>query len=620
MKRVFETNEIFVEQLKRVNYRRSHGGSLGDDQSFYEEKPGYFFLIILIIFAFLFLISRIFTLQVIGGRYYRNLADKNRALEYIIPAPRGVILDRNGEVLTRNIPLYRQRIDNSHFRIVSRDQALKLEVKGGSELASLDTIIGRQYPYKETTAHVIGYIGEATKEEIDNSMNYCLLDNNSGCRPYVLGDFTGKMGLEKKYENILRGISGKELIEADANGRKLRTLGRVDPVAGRDIKLSLDINLQKAAEQGMHEVVKNERSTAGSLIKGAVVVANPQNGEILALLSTPSFNPEVFIRYKGTDNSDADIKIDGLMNDKNLPLFDRVIGGTYPPGSTFKLVGATAGLESGKISQSTLFDDTGVIKIGTYEFPNWAFLKSGEKDGLINVVSAIKRSNDIYFYKLGETVGLSGLTDWAHKFGLGNILGIDLDGEAKGLVPSEKWKQDNISDNWYLGDTYHLAIGQGYLLVTPLQVNTWTNAIANGGQLCRPHLVPENNLKLENQNGNLIIENESYCRDLMIKKTTLDLIHEGMEAACSTGGTGWPLFDFTVKSSRSVEPKKIQLACKTGTAEFGDTEKRTHAWFTVYAPAEKPEISVTVLVEAGGEGSDVSTLVAKKVLEEWFKR
>jgi penicillin-binding protein 2 len=265
----------------------------------------------------------------------------------------------------------------------------------------------------------------------------------------------------------------------------------------------------------------------------------------------------------------------------------------------------------------------------------------GKTEGPVNLVKALQRSNDIYFYKVGEWLGITKLADWAHRVGIGKPLGIELAGEAGGLMPDAAWKQAHFTseadliarnNDWYLGDTYHVAIGQGYLLVTPLQVNAWTNAVANGGNLCKPTIARIGSSRIQRDN----------CRSLNVPKSSLDSIAEGMEAACSTGGTGWPLFNFslmkadpTATDGASVKTA-VPVACKTGTAEFGDPKNRTHAWFTAFAPLPEediaddikagphvggePEISVTVLVEGAGEGSNVAAPIAKKLFEEWFGR
>jgi penicillin-binding protein 2 len=311
-------------------------------------------------------------------------------------------------------------------------------------------------------------------------------------------------------------------------------------------------------------------------------------------------------------------------------------------------VTSLAGLEEGVITESTTVEDNGVITIGPFTFPNWYFLQYGKTEGVVNVVKALQRSNDIFFYKAGEWIGVTKLAEWARKVGIGAPLGIELSGEAGGLVPDPAWKKirfateaDKIArnDEWYLGDTYHISIGQGYLLTTPLAVNTWTNIIANGGKLFRPTIRKITSLR----------EEREQCKDLGLKKESVHIIMEGMEKACATGGTGWPLFNFSVskatgtpadiqESSPSAAVKvQIPVACKTGTAEFGDPKNRTHAWFTAFAPIPEqyipddikatenyidgnPEISVTVLVEGAGEGSNVAAPIAKKIFEEWFSR
>ena len=270
-------------------------------------------------------------------------------------------------------------------------------------------------------------------------------------------------------------------------------------------------------------------------------------------------------------------------------MFNRAIAGAYPPGSTFKIVTTAAGIEDGKIDKNTLFEDTGQIVVGDYTYRNWYFTQYGKTEGKIDVIGAIKRSTDTFFYKVGEWVGPEKLTIWAQKFGLGKKTGLDISGEALGLVP------DPGGRRWFLGNTYHLAIGQGDLLATPLQINMMTSVIANGGRLCRPAISDQ-------------LSATSNCQDLELKAETLRLVREGMKEACSPGGTAFPFFDFTPA-----------VACKTGTAEFGDPQNRTHAWLTAFAPADDPEIVVTVLVEAGGEGSSVAAPIARKVLEEWFK-
>ncbi len=484
--------------------------------------------------------GRLLTLTVFSGDYYRNLSSGNRIREDIIFANRGVMYDRNNEPIVVNTPAF----FDGEKAITKEEALLTKEVKA---------VAARNYLLKETAAHVLGYVN--------------------------LTDHKGVTGLELQYDQMLRGTDGRELVETDATGRKLKSLGFVKPVDGQNLKTTLDSRLQKKA----YELIREK--------KGAVVVSNPETGEILALVSSPSYDPNLFT-FPQTPGSEE--KITAVLNDKEEPFFNRAIGATYPPGSTFKIISAAAGLESGEITAQTLFEDRGVLVIGPYKFYNWLFIKSGGYDGFINIVNAIKRSNDIYFYNLGGKIGVEKITDMAKIFDLGQALGIDLPGEAAGLVPDQKWRSVHARA-WYLGDTYHLAIGQGDLLVTPLQVNTWTSVIANGGNLCQPHLTGQPN-----------------CKSLNFKPSTLNLISEGMSLACKPGGTAYPLFDLNV-----------DVHCKTGTAEFGDPKNRTHAWLTAYVSKQeagkldKDPIAITVLLEAAGEGSDVAAPIVRDLIKAW---
>lgn len=610
----FYFGSLFAENLEAHKNLKNSKPYFGIED---EDKKNNPFLVLFYLFLGIFtfiLIGKLVKLQIIEGKHNKLLSEGNRIAEITIPASRGVIFDRQGELLVRNVPLFREKIAEGKYKLITREEALINEVVN-KKTVKFDIISGRAYPQSLEAAHIVGYIGEITKEELFQ-YNKDLVINSK--KKYQNGDFIGKSGLENEYEKVLRGISGKELVEVDAKRNIIRTLGRIEPQSGADIYTSIDLSLQKVAYAALIKAVDNKLATIHGEVKGAVIVANPETAEILAMVSIPSYDPNVFVTYakSGLDYQ----KILNILEDSEKPLFNRAIGGVYPPGSTFKIITAAAGLESGKITKELLIEDTGVIEIGSYKFPNWLYLKSGATDGLLNIVTAIKRSNDIFFYRTGEKLGLGRLDTYAKKFGLGNQLGIDLPGEASGLVPTDSWKRATIGDKWYLGDTYHLAIGQGYLLVTPLQVNSWTNVIASGGRLCRPHLIRNSKQILNSKNSN----EEAYCQELGIKEETIKLIRQGMEEACQPGGTGWPLFNFSVGDPRGKNPKKINIACKTGTAEYGEIlpngQAKTHAWFTSYAPAEKPEISVTVLVEDGGEGSDVAAPIAKAIYEEWFKR
>ncbi|MBI1982379.1 MAG: hypothetical protein HYS68_02240 [Candidatus Levybacteria bacterium] len=422
------------------------------DEHFSKESSGMrgFLLPLLLLIVFVVFLIRLADLQLIQGSYYRLLADSNRTKTTTVYAPRGIIFDRNGSPLVFNIPGFRQTMGDQ-TKVLTREQALPLLALGEKNL-EIDSL--RQYPYKESFSHVLGYIGQISKEELQKKE----FSSRRG------GDLIGKMGIERAYEERLAGRDGKELTEVDAMGKAVRTLGKTDPTAGSDIMLTLDLKLQQATFEAIKDIKK-----------GAVVVATPR-GEILALISKPSFDPNLFTMGEhylvASQSAYRDVSA-LLLDDQNQPLLNRAISGTYPPGSTFKLITASAGLEGKAIDENFQIEDTGVISIGPFSFGNWYFIQYGKKEGLLNVVSAIKRSNDIFFYKLAEMMGVEKLSEMAKKFGVGDRLGIDLEGEAKGLVPTPDWKKEVIGEPWFLGDTYHYGIGQGYLMEEPFISNAF---------------------------------------------------------------------------------------------------------------------------------------------------
>jgi len=580
---------IFKDSRKRKNW------------SYDEERHSNrnYFLIFGAVFLFAVLFVRLFFLQVIQGYYYRYLSDTNRTKTIPIHAPRGIIFDRNGTPLVYNIPGFRENV-NGKTVLIPQAQALNLIAAGKSNL-EIDSL--RNYPYKDVFAHVLGYVGQISKDELSDPLH----------SDYESGDIIGKSGIEQQYEPELRGVDGKELFEVDAAGNLTRKLGQQDPIAGQNITLTLDAKLQEAVFAAMSGVKK-----------GAAIVSTPK-GEILAMVSKPSFDPNLFTMgqgYRIASDSPYLTLSDVLLDGQNQPLLNRAIGGTYPPGSTFKLIVASSGLENKIIDENWQIDDTGVLKVGDFSFSNWYYTGYGGTDGEVNIVKGIKRSNDIFFYKLAEKVGVDKVSATARQFGLGAKLGIDVEGEQPGLVPTQEWKLKNIGEQWYLGDTYHYGIGQGFLLTTPLQVNSWTQAIANDGNLYRPHL-------LKSQGAEIISSN-------LLDAHSSDLIKEGMVEACSPGGVAWPLFSYEIKNAKlpidgknilgvdpasgSADMRHIVLACKTGTAENGGNDTLAHAWITLFAPAYNPQIVITVLSENSGEGSNVAGPIAKQILDSWFGR
>ncbi|MBI4098024.1 MAG: hypothetical protein HY426_03200, partial [Candidatus Levybacteria bacterium] len=450
---------VSTEKIKRRNYSSTEGTG---------SRSRFYLIPIALVLAIIIVLGRAFFLQVVRGSYYRNLSDNNRIKTIIIHAPRGIISDRQGKPLVYNIPGYRQTV-NGKTRLIGQDEAITLISQGAKDL-EIDSL--RDYPYKESIAHVLGYLGQVSEDELKTSefVNY-----NSG-------DVIGKMGIERQYEKFLKGEDGAALAEIDSQGKVVRKLGQSEGISGRNIKLTIDLDLQKKAYSAM-----------GKVKKGALVVSTP-TGEILALVSKPSFDSNLFTLGKDykVANAASYKSVSEVLNDKeNQPFLNRAIGGAYPPGSTFKIVVAVGGLADKIIGTKYSIKDTGVIKVGDFSFSNWYFTGYGGTDGDVNVIKGLKRSNDIFFYKLAEKIGVDRLSATAQKFGLGKILGLDLQGEVSGTVPTKEWKQEKIGESWYLGDTYNYGIGQGYLLTTPLQVNIWTQAIANNGNIYKPHLLKD---------------------------------------------------------------------------------------------------------------------------------
>lgn len=526
-----------------------------------EDLGKYWLLRWSLVVSFGLLFSGAFKLTIIKQKYYQAVARDNRIMESIIPAGRGVIYDRKGRIIDKSVYQY-FKMDNGNklYQDAGDFDGYKFE---GKDLAYE---LKRQYPYGEALAFVSGYVGKVADSDIK--------DNN--CQNKLQKDeVVGRGGIEEFFDCDLRGVDGKRLIEVDAKGKYLRELGRQEPEQGKSINLSIDAYWQD----------KIYKLLGGR--KAVVIMSEPKTGKIISLVSSPAFDPNVF-SFSQDNNA-----INSYLGDNiGLPLLNRAVAGKYHPGSVFKIVMATAGLESGVIDKNSTYEDTGIIKVGDYSYSNWQWTKNGGTDGMVDITKAIKRSNDIYFYKLGEALGVDRIKTWADKYGYGVKTGIELSNEVTGLVPNEKWKLENKGEKWFLGNTYHMSIGQGDLDVTPLQVNQMTNIIANKGVKC---------------NLTLLKDKQPQCQSLNIKRETWETIREGMKEACKPGGTAWPLFNF-----------KTSIACKTGTAEVGDGSNDTHAWLTAFAPADNPEIAITVMVERGGEGSDEAAPIVGDILKDWF--
>lgn len=543
---------IHKSKSSNISFESSSGDSARGMLIFYAIGVGIFFLIV---------ISRMFQLTVVKGEYYASLADENRVKEIIIEAPRGTILDRKGIVLASNTE---PDLTSSADRIPSKRMY--------HDAASF-------------ISHVLGY--RQIADPNDFNKDACINKLESG-------DAIGKKGIEQVYDCELRGTHGKKLVEVDAFGKVLKTLSVLAPKQGEDIQIAIDSHLQQKA----YELMKD--------YKGAIVGLKPSTGEVLVMVSTPGYDPQFF-------EDGATEQTEDLILGEDKALFNRATEGTYPPGSTYKMFVAAAGLEEGVITPEETIRDEGVLEAGPLKFHNWYFLEYGRTEGEVNMVKALKRSNDIYFYTLGAKLGPEKMKRWAEMFGFQNPTGIAL-AESVGIVPFPFWKEDMLGEPWYLGDTYNSAIGQGYVSATPLQVARATSVFANNGALCKPQI-----LKIGD-------EVKPECKDIEMSKSTYNTIREGMKQACETGGTGWPFFDFAIteqvkeSTTAATLQRRMTVGCKTGTAESHALSGKPHAWFTVFAPYDDPEIVLTILVEEGGQGSDVAAPLAKEILKKYFER
>ncbi|MFH1145680.1 MAG: penicillin-binding protein 2 [bacterium] len=548
------------------------------------------------------LLGRLVNLQIGAGERYRRLSDQNRLRQEVIVPPRGGIFDRDGRPLVATEPQFvlvvepGQQWEEELLKAIANVAGVTVEelaaaveradkqnrsvaVKEGLDRMTalvllsekeqyqgitIKTEAKRNYLYGSDLAPVLGYLRRITEEQVEAEPDR-----------YTLEDLVGAVGVEARYEEKLRGIPGKTAWEVDARGRKIDTLAAVTPVSGDPLTLSIDLDLQLASTKAWRNWHRN--STAG-----AIIISNPNNGEILSLLSFPEYDPADTIGKNAGS----------LLNNQLQPLLNRAIAGLYPSGSTIKPLYALAALDSGVINDKTTVVSNGGIRIGQQFFADW---KTGGH-GLTNVYKAIAESVNTFFYAIGggwgkiDGLGADGLVEALKKIGFGKATGIDLVGERDGTVPKPKEAKEDRP--WYIGDTYNLSIGQGDLLVTPLQINSMTSFIANGGTLYQPHVVKDqpNVIKAEK----------------VFKPETIGIVQTGMRQTVTIG------------SARALQTVPVPVAGKTGTAQWSKN-KQTHAWFTGYAPAGKPEIAVTVLVESGGEGSAVAVPVARDIFNFYFK-
>lgn len=599
------------------------GGSIGVLLNKYRFSIMTIFMFCIWIIIF----GRIFYLQIINGSDYRLFADENRIRVKRVDPNRGIIYDKNMKPLLKNgasfslqiLPIdlpknndellsfqniLRQNLrdneldlskyiskdvlENFKPRIIkeslSYDDAMKLMVLT-KNLNGISVVMDnkREYVFKESLSHILGYMGKISDTEYEQL-------NNEG---YFLDDKIGKTGLEYIYEKDLRGIVGRRKIEVDSLGKEIKEVAFDKAQDGTNLVLSLDLDLQLKS----YELLNNVLSKNG-FKKASIVAVDPRNGRILALVSTPSYDNNIFSEKLNEEDYKK------IIEDTNLPMFFRAISGEYPPGSTFKLIMAGAALQENIVDIKTSFMSTGGIKVGQWFFPDW---KSGGH-GSTNVKKAIAESVNTFFYTIGggydgfEGLGLSKIVEYAKQFGLSEKLGIDLPNEADGFLPTEQWKKNATNEPWYIGDTYHLSIGQGDALVTPLQIAMMTSAIANGGILYEPKIVDKKiDINDKQEIMPIKIKNSNF-----IDADKIKIVQDGMREGVLSG------------SSRFLSTLPFEMAGKTGTAQFGN-EGKTHAWFTGYAPFQNSEIAITIIIEGGGEGSSVAVPLARDILLWYFK-
>lgn len=585
--------------------------------------------LICVLAFFLILLARLYYLQVVKGAEFRRLSENNCVRLQSIPPPRGLIFDRNGVLVVDNRPSFNVSIVLEHAKNPKR-AVLKLaeflKVAPDTLLAKLDEARGwpsfkpivlrrdlsrdavavieahkldlpgivitvepmRHYVEGEAVSHLIGYLSEISEEELKSGH---FPDNR-------IGDFIGKFGVEKAYESYFHGKRGRRQVQVNALGQVTSILKTVEAVPGKNIYLTLDIELQR----------KTEEILAGKV--GAAVAMDSFNGHILAMASSPRFDPNAFVEGMTHEAWNK------LATNEFRPMENKAIQGQYPPGSTYKILTAIAGLEERVVTENTRYYCPGHYRYGNRTYRCW---KRGGH-GFVNVIDALAQSCDVFFFQVGEKLGVDRLARYAGACGLGGPMGINLDKEAPGLVPTSQWKLKQIGVPWRGGETLSVAIGQGFNLVTPIQMVSLVAAVANGGTLHKPLVVKQ----IEDVDGSLVkVGMQEPSGRLPASDKTLQLMRRGLvDAVNKRSGTGW-----------IARVPGVHVAGKTGTAQVirmeHDQKKksleatpyrfRDHAWFVAFAPAEQPEIAVAVLIEHGGHGARVAAPIAREMIRTYLK-
>ncbi|MDH3327809.1 MAG: penicillin-binding protein 2 [Desulfobulbaceae bacterium] len=585
---------------------------------------------VVIIIFFAILVSRLWFLQIQQGETYSNQADNNRVRYVEVAPPRGNIFDSMGREIVTNRPSFNvvmsredNRLDDALLKKVASYLELDVSVlldrirkmagtpghipirlaedidwekvalieNNRMELPGvrIEVVPLRVYHYGNFASHIIGYLGEINEKELEQS--------EAGI--YRGGDLVGKMGLEKLKEEFLRGEKGREYMEVNALGFEQQYLKGIEPLPGADLQLTINMELQRAAEE-----VMTEQDKAGS-----VVAIDVNSGRLLAAASAPSLKLDEFV---GGISSKA---WNAMLEDSRHPLLNKTVQGQYPPASTYKIVTALAGLAEQIITPETIIFCPGHYRFGNRTYRCWK--KGGH--GAVNLERALSESCDVYFYQVGQRVGVDRLAGYATRLGLGRKTGVDIEHEKSGLVPTSDWKKRRYNTSWQEGETLSIAIGQGFDLATPIQICLMTSVLANGGTLYKPGLIES----IRDPDGRVIEQFEPQVMERFVGQGgNMKLVREGLvEAVNGKRGTGKP-----------ARLKNITVAGKTGTAQVVKLKQyqhlkeeqipyefRDHAWFTCFAPAENPEIAVTVLVEHGLHGGSGAAPVAKAVLEAYFK-
>lgn len=579
-------------------------------------------MLVICLVLFTVLIGRMVYLQLWRGDYYAKQSDGNRLRQSKISAPRGLIYDSEGKVLVNNLPGYavvlqkqskykeetlqrlstlldmpvediKKKIEASanYYEPIMLKNNLDIQLVTRIEeqrrympevMLTVQTI--RNYPYHELAVHALGYVGEVSEYEMERNL----------FKDVTQGSIVGKEGLEKSYDKYLRGVDGAFMEEVDVGGNVVKHYDSIQPVQGKSLKLTLDYELQAELEKftDKHLAYLRNSGIAPGARAAAVVALDPRNGAVRAMVSRPGYDPNWFVHGISSKNWNS------INNDPNYPMNNKVITGEYPPGSTFKIVTGSAAFELKKVGlDEPIFDG------GFHPLVPTMGNAGGEVLGWLTFIKALAMSDNVYFYELGNRVGIDNIAKYARIYGFGEKTGIDLDGESKGLVAAKDVKRKIWNEDWRLGDTFNAAIGQGFNLTTPMQLAVMLSIVANGGVKYQPYLVDS----ILNVDGSVFEKPKRHeGKHIDVSQQTIDYIRMGMSATTQEGGTA---------SYFSGLPKAI--AGKTGTAE--NSHGRDHGLFVAYGPVDNPELVVVCIVEQGGFGSTAAGPIVYKAFEEFFQ-